>query len=48
MNDKMGPTKMLVIAAIEVNEEEVGDEHVEEVLGEGIIETQEDGTLWRH
>jgi hypothetical protein len=40
----MRPSKVLVTAVIEVNEEEVGDEHVEEMLGEGIIETQEGGT----
>jgi hypothetical protein len=42
----MRPSKVLVTAVIEVNEEQVGDEHVEEVLGEGIIETQEGGTWY--
>ena len=43
MDDKMGPSEVFVNAPDMANEEEVGDEHVEEVLGERVPQTQRDG-----
>ena len=36
MHDKMGPSEVFVKVKVEVNEEEVGKEVLEEVLGERI------------
>ena len=50
MDDKMGPSEVFVNIAVEVhdindiNENEVANEHVEEVLGERITKSQEGGT----
>ena len=46
MDDQMGPSEVSVNAATKVNKEEVGDEHVEEVFGGRIIETQEGVTQY--
>lgn len=43
MHDKMGPNKLFIDAPDVTNEEEVGNEHVEEVLGEMILQTQGGG-----
>ena len=44
MNDKMGPNEVFVNAPGVINEEEVDNEHVEEVLGERVPQTQRGGT----
>jgi hypothetical protein len=46
MDDKMWPSELFVNVAIELNEDEVGDEHVDGVFGESIIKTQEGGTRY--
>jgi hypothetical protein len=40
MDDKLWPSKLFVNVVTELNEEEVGDEHVEGVLGERIIKVK--------
>jgi hypothetical protein len=42
----MQPNEVFVNVAAKVDEEEVGNEHVKEVLGEMIIETQKGGTQY--
>ena len=40
MTDKMRPNEVFVNVPDVVNEEEVGDEHVEDVIGERVPQTQ--------
>jgi hypothetical protein len=43
MNDTMGPNEVFVNAPDVANEEEVGDEHMEEVFAERLLQTQRGG-----
>ena len=46
MDDKMGPSKVFVNTPDVVDEEEVDDEHVKEVFGEKVPQTQGGGTQY--